>query len=86
MAVHTFDLSTQKAEADRSLSLIPAWSTEQVPGDTGHTEKLSQNSKTKTKTNRHQASWHQDGSSGKTAAKADARPQFLGTHMVAEEN
>ena len=32
MVVHTFNLSTWKAEAGRSLSLRPAWSTEQVSG------------------------------------------------------
>ena len=32
MVAHAFNPSTWEAEADGSLSLRPAWSTEQVPG------------------------------------------------------
>ena len=42
VVAHTFDLSTWEAEAGRSLSLRPAWSTERVPGQPGlHRETLS---------------------------------------------
>jgi len=42
MAAQTIDPSTQEAEAGRSVSLRPAWSTEQVPGQPGiHRETLS---------------------------------------------
>ena len=42
--VDAFDLSTQEAEAGKSLSSRPAWSTQQVPGHPGiHREILSQN-------------------------------------------
>ena len=48
MVVHTFNLSTRETEAGGSLSLRPAWSTEQFPGQPGlHREMLSQ-----TKTNK----------------------------------
>jgi hypothetical protein len=32
VVVHTFNLSTQEAEAGQSLNSSPAWSTDQVPG------------------------------------------------------
>ena len=32
VVVHTFNLSTQEAESGGSVSLKPAWSTEQIPG------------------------------------------------------
>jgi hypothetical protein len=35
VVVHTFNPSTQEAEAGRSLSSRPAWSTEQVSGQPG---------------------------------------------------
>jgi hypothetical protein len=35
MVANTFNPSTQEAEAGGSLSLRPAWSTEQVPGQPG---------------------------------------------------
>ena len=42
MVVQDFNPSTWKAEAGDSLSLRPAWSTEQVPGQPGlHRETLS---------------------------------------------
>jgi hypothetical protein len=42
VVAHTFSSSTQEAEAGKSLSLRPAWSTEQVPGQAGlHREVLS---------------------------------------------
>ena len=48
MVVQDFNPSTWKAEADDSLSLRPAWSTEQVPGQPGlHRETLSQKEKGK---------------------------------------
>ena len=44
--VHTFNSSTQEAEAGRSLSLRPAWSTEWVSGQPGiYREILSQEKK-----------------------------------------
>ena len=50
MVVHAFNLSIPEAEADRSLSSRPAWSTEQVTGQPGiHRKTLSQN---KTKQNK----------------------------------
>ena len=46
VVVHTFDTSTCKAEAGRSLSSRPAWSTVQVPGHPGvYREILSANKK-----------------------------------------
>ena len=45
---HAFNPSTREAEAGGSLSLRPAWATEQVPGQPGlHTETLSQKTKKK---------------------------------------
>jgi hypothetical protein len=35
VVMHIFDPSTQEAEAGRSLSLSPTWSTEQVSGQPG---------------------------------------------------
>ena len=46
---HTFNSITQEAEADRSLSSMPAWSTELVPDSQGYTETLSQKTKATTK-------------------------------------
>lgn len=44
MVAHAFSLSTQGAEAGESLSLILAWSTELISGQSGLlTESLSQN-------------------------------------------
>ncbi|MGC6627650.1 hypothetical protein ACP0FP_25645, partial [Escherichia coli] len=56
------------AKADRSLSLRPAWSTEQVPGQPGqHRETLSQETKTnkqnKTKTNEQKQKTREQSSS-----------------------
>ena len=49
VVAHTFNPSTQEAEADRSLSSRPAWSTETVLGQSVlHRETISQN-KTTTK-------------------------------------
>lgn len=43
VVVQAFNLSTQEAEAGVSLSLRPAWSTYQLPGQpTLHSETLSQ--------------------------------------------
>jgi hypothetical protein len=39
MVVHTINPSTWEAEVCRSLSLSPAWSTEQVLGHQGYIEK-----------------------------------------------
>ena len=40
MVTHTFSASTQEAEAGGSLSARPAWSKEQVPGQSRlHTER-----------------------------------------------
>jgi hypothetical protein len=51
MVANAFNLSTWEAEAGRSLSSRPAWSTEQVPGQPGlHKETMHQKTKTKTKT------------------------------------
>jgi hypothetical protein len=56
MVAHAFDPSTREAEADRFLSLRPAWSTKWVPGQPGlYRETLSQKNKkqkTKQKTNK----------------------------------
>jgi hypothetical protein len=42
MVVHAFAPNTQKAEASRSLSSRPAWSTKQAPGQPElHRETLS---------------------------------------------
>jgi hypothetical protein len=42
LVVHTFNPSTQEAEAGRYLSSRPVWSTEQVPEQLGlHRETLS---------------------------------------------
>jgi hypothetical protein len=42
VVAHNFNPSTQEAKTGRSLSLMPAWSTEQVPGQPGlHRETLS---------------------------------------------
>jgi hypothetical protein len=50
VVAHTFNPSTQEAEAGRFLSSRPAWSTKWVPGQPGlHRETLSQN---KTKQNK----------------------------------
>jgi hypothetical protein len=51
VVAHTFNPSTQEAEAGGFLSSRPAWSTEWVPGQQGlHRETLSQNqNKTKQK-------------------------------------
>ena len=38
MVTHNFNPSTQKADADKSLSSRPAWYTEQVPGQPGYPE------------------------------------------------
>jgi hypothetical protein len=44
VVAHTFNPSTQEAEAAGSLSSKPTWSTEQVPGQPGlHRETLPQN-------------------------------------------
>lgn len=43
MVVHNFNPSTWKAEADESLSLRPAWSTELIAGQLRlHTKTLTQ--------------------------------------------
>ena len=44
VVAHAFNPSTQEAEAGGSLSSRPAWSTEQVPGQSGllHRENLSE--------------------------------------------
>jgi hypothetical protein len=50
VVLHAFNPSTWEAEAGGFLSLRPAWSTKQVPGQPGlHRETLSQN---KTKQNK----------------------------------
>ena len=55
MVVHAFNPNTQEAEAGRSLSLTPAWSTEQVTGQPGlHRKTLSQKQTNKQKTNERQ--------------------------------
>jgi hypothetical protein len=42
VVVHSFNLSTKQAEADKSLSSRPAWSSEKDPGKPGlHRETLS---------------------------------------------
>lgn len=49
VVVHDLNLSTGEADTGKSLSLWPAWSTEQVPGQLVlHREILSQNSATPT--------------------------------------
>jgi hypothetical protein len=41
MVAHVFNSSSWEAEAGRSLSLMPAWSIEQVPGHPGlHRKKI----------------------------------------------
>ena len=51
MVAHTFNPSTQEAEAGVFLSSRPAWSTEWVPGKPElHRETLSQKKQTKKKT------------------------------------
>ena len=56
MVAHTFSLSTQGAEAGRSLSLKPVWSTAIVLGQPGlHKETLSQNKQTNKQTKNKQA-------------------------------
>lgn len=51
MLTHTFNPSTHEAEADKSMSLKPAWFTEHVSGQPGlhtqHTQNLSQKKKRK---------------------------------------
>jgi hypothetical protein len=50
MVAHTFNPSTWEAEAGRSLSSRPAWSTKWVPGQPGlHRETLSRKTKKKKK-------------------------------------
>lgn len=41
VVVHTFNPSTEEAEASASLNLRPTWSTERVPGQPGLWRKLS---------------------------------------------
>jgi hypothetical protein len=51
MVAHTFNPSTQEAEAGGFLSSRPAWSTEWVPGQPGlHRETLSRKNKKQNKT------------------------------------
>jgi hypothetical protein len=45
VVAHTFNPSTQEAEAGESLSSRPAWSSEQVPGQLGLQRNLSQKTK-----------------------------------------
>ena len=45
MVANTFNPSTQEAEAGGSLSLRPAWSTEQVPGQPGLFQKKTKRGK-----------------------------------------
>jgi hypothetical protein len=58
VVAHAFNPSTWEAEADRSLSLRPAWSTELVPGQPGlHRELCLENTKqNKTKQNKTKSS------------------------------
>jgi hypothetical protein len=52
MVVHSFNPSTQEAEAGRFPSLRPVWSTKWVPGQPGlYREALSRKTKTNKQTN-----------------------------------
>jgi hypothetical protein len=76
LAVHTFNPNTGEAEAGGFLSLRPAWSTKQVPGQPGlYRETLSRNKQTNKQTNKHQSTNQPTNQPNKQTNKTKKQPQ-----------